>query len=73
MGMKESAFNDAPPTREPSTSGPDAGPPFRREAVDEALTRYYEIRGWDPETGVPTQDTLSRLRLCEVAEDLANP
>ena len=30
--------------------------------LDEMLPEYYQVRGWD-ESGVPTQDTLSRLSL----------
>jgi aldehyde:ferredoxin oxidoreductase len=31
--------------------------------LDELLERYYEVRGWDSLTGVPSQQTLSRLGL----------
>jgi aldehyde:ferredoxin oxidoreductase len=46
---------------------PDRGKPFDREAIDEALNRYYEIRGWDPETGIPTGKTLARLELGDLS------
>jgi aldehyde:ferredoxin oxidoreductase len=46
---------------EPSMADPDAGRPFNKEAIDRALTRYYELRGWDLETGVPLMETLTRL------------
>jgi len=32
--------------------------------------RYYSLRGWDPGTGIPTEDTLKRLGLENVAEAL---
>ncbi len=51
---------------EPSPAGAEKGPAFDRETLDEALTRYYRLRGWDPETGVPTEETLRRLGLGEV-------
>jgi aldehyde:ferredoxin oxidoreductase len=52
---------------EPSIIDPDKGKPFDREAIDEALNRYYEIRGWDPETGIPTEKTLARLELGDLS------
>jgi aldehyde:ferredoxin oxidoreductase len=30
------------------------------------LDRYYDLRGWDRETGVPTQDKLHALELDEM-------
>jgi aldehyde:ferredoxin oxidoreductase len=37
---------------------------------DEMLKNYYEKMGWDPETGVPTKDTLERLGIGSVFDDL---
>ncbi len=34
-----------------------------RVSLDEMLDGYYMARGWDPRTGVPTADTLTRLGL----------
>ena len=34
------------------------------------LDRYYELRGWDPGTGWPTQEKLEELGLADVAESL---
>jgi aldehyde:ferredoxin oxidoreductase len=31
--------------------------------IDGLLARYYEVRGWDSETGEPTQQTISKLGL----------
>jgi aldehyde:ferredoxin oxidoreductase len=31
---------------------------------------FYRIRGWDPETGVPTGSKLRELDLNDVAEEL---
>ena len=43
---------------------------------EEMKTQYYDLRGWDPQTGVPTQETLRGLGLHDVADALyakANP
>jgi aldehyde:ferredoxin oxidoreductase len=40
------------------------------EKVEEMITEYYAARGWDPDTGVPTKETLERSGLSYVAEDL---
>lgn len=52
---------------EPLPDGNAAGyvPP-----IQEMLAAYYQARGWDPETGRPTRDTLTRLGLADVAVDL---
>ncbi len=34
------------------------------------LTRYYQVRGWDPKTGWPTEEKLCALNLADVAETL---
>ncbi len=53
----------------PFHEGGSAGhvPPF-----DEMLTAYYEIRGWDPETGKPTPERLQKLGLQEYISDIWN-
>lgn len=40
------------------------------EKVEEMITQYYSVRGWDPDTGVPTRETLERLGLGYIADDL---
>ncbi len=40
------------------------------EKVEEMITQYYSVRGWDPDTGVPTRETLEKLGLGYVADDL---
>ena len=37
---------------------------------EKQLTEYYQMRGWDPETGIPTRATLERLGLKYVADEL---
>jgi aldehyde:ferredoxin oxidoreductase len=37
---------------------------------DSMVKNYYEIMGWDPETGKPLPETLEKLGLREVIEDI---
>ena len=47
------------------------GPTERYVPNMEVLLReYYAVRGWDPETGKPTRETLERLGLGFAAEAL---
>ena len=41
-----------------------------RAQFEEFKTRYYELEGWDPETGWPTRSTLESLGLGNVADEL---
>ena len=41
-----------------------------RTQFEEFKTRYYELEGWDPETGWPTRSTLESLGLGNVADEL---
>jgi aldehyde:ferredoxin oxidoreductase len=41
-----------------------------REKFEEMLDDYYNCRGWDVETGIPTKEKLKELGLAEVAEDM---
>ena len=34
------------------------------------MTAFYELRGWNKRTGVPTKETLEKLGLDYVADDL---
>jgi aldehyde:ferredoxin oxidoreductase len=80
MGTVERAFNsrlgltakdDVLPKRfleEPLPAGPKKG-----QVMDilEPLKRgFYEAQGWDVETGIPTRNTLERLGLEDIADDL---
>jgi aldehyde:ferredoxin oxidoreductase len=58
--------DDLPPRRlleEPISTGPARGQRLDREKYEQMLTRYYLLRGWDPETGVPTMQKLHSLGL----------
>ena len=46
----------------PHPDGAAAGKAITREAFRDALDDYYQLRGWD-EGGVPTQETLARLKV----------
>jgi aldehyde:ferredoxin oxidoreductase len=67
MGLKRA--NDKLPKAllEPFPDGGSAGfvPDF-----EGMLSAYYEARGWDMETGKPSQDKLLELRLDDVLKDL---
>ena len=56
---------------EPLTGGPTDGRVFDRERFEAALEMYYEMAGWDPVTGNPTPETLDRLGLGWLEEELA--
>ncbi len=60
-----SAKDDMLPDRmfEPQTSGPQKGIAIDRAKFSEGLRLYYEMMGWDRETGVPTAGKLEELNL----------
>lgn len=58
--------SDYPPDRffkEEMPDGPGKGSKLRREDYDLLLDEYYEARGWDRKTGVPTPEKLESLGL----------
>jgi len=55
-------------TQEPMPHGPAKGHVVK---LDPMLDEYYELRGWDKETGLPLRSTLEKLGLHDVAEELA--
>lgn len=48
-----------------------AGEVLDRDGFEDMKTGYYELRGWDPETGYPTKEKLVELQLADVAADLS--
>ncbi len=54
-------------THEPFSKGPSKGQTVNLEPM---LNEYYQLYGWDVETGIPTYKTLQRLGLEEIAKDL---
>jgi len=51
----------------PQECGASAGSVVELEPM---LEEYYDVRGWHPETGIPTDETLEKLNLKYVKEDL---
>lgn len=47
----------------PIPDGPNAGVGITKEAFEAALNDYYNFAGWDPQTGIPTEETKKRLGL----------
>ena len=47
-----------------------AGRCLEKDKFEEWKTRYYEIEGWDPETGYPTKITLDLLGMNHIAIEL---
>ena len=41
-----------------------------KEQFIEAMEEYYRLRGWDPETGIPSRSTLEKRGLGRIADDL---
>lgn len=69
LGRKD----DYPPQRfmeEPVGSGPYKGYRCERENWDKMLDQYYELQGWDKETGLQTRTTLVKLGMEDVAQEL---
>jgi aldehyde:ferredoxin oxidoreductase len=56
--------------REPLPEGPRKGAVLDKEKYGKMLDEYYEERGWDVQTSIPKKETLIRLGLHDVAEDL---
>jgi aldehyde:ferredoxin oxidoreductase len=63
--------DDMPPARlldEPIATGPSCGEALDRNKFQELLGKYYILRGWDVETGIPTANTLQELGLNDCLE-----
>ncbi len=46
------------------------GRTFDRQEFEKLKDEYYELRGWDVETGLPKAETLKRFDMEDIAEDL---
>ncbi len=58
--------SDYPPPRffeEEMADGPGKGSKLNLESYDRLLDEYYEARGWDKKTGIPTPEKLATLGL----------
>jgi aldehyde:ferredoxin oxidoreductase len=63
---------DIPPARwflEPFSQGELKGASLDKPQYEQMLSWYYKLRGWD-ENGVPKMETLEKLGLEDVAEEL---
>lgn len=65
--------DDALPERmtEPLQEGLLKGESISKETLNKMLDYYYEMRGWDVATGIPTRKKLEELGLGYVADELA--
>lgn len=55
---------------EPIPEGPSAGMIAKPEELEKMLNEYYHLRGWDIKSGIPTKETLERLELDFVIDEL---
>ena len=55
---------------EPLPSGPAQGMVIEKETLELMKDAYYEFRGWDKKTGIPTSEKLHELDLGDIAEDM---
>ena len=44
--------------------------PRERARWDELVTRYYQLRGWDPKSGRPTKAKLEALGMRNIARNM---
>ena len=55
---------------EPLPDGPFRGYVLKKEKIEGLKSKYYALRGWDIETGIPTRETLEGFNLKDVADEL---
>ncbi|MBW2370240.1 MAG: aldehyde ferredoxin oxidoreductase C-terminal domain-containing protein, partial [Deltaproteobacteria bacterium] len=51
-------------------SGSNKGISLSYDQLEKMKDRYYELKGWDIKTGIPTRETLEKSGLKDVADDL---
>jgi len=56
---------------EPLPEGLYKGEAIPKETIDKMLDYYYEMRGWNVATGIPSKKKLGELGLDYVAEEIA--
>ena len=54
----------------PIKKGPWKGEVLEPEKFEAMKSEYYLLRGWDPKTAAPTEETLMEMGLEDVAADL---
>jgi aldehyde:ferredoxin oxidoreductase len=55
---------------QPLKKGPYEGEVLDEKKFEQMKDEYYDIRGWDKKTGVPTREKLEELGLSDVAEEV---
>ena len=56
--------------KEPVPSGAAKGFKIEKDKFDKLLNEYYDLHGWDTTTGFPNRETLLKMQLEQVLEDL---
>ena len=56
--------------KSPISRGAYKGMKLERDKFEKMKDEYYTIRGWDVKTGIPTEETLNKFGLNDVAQDL---
>jgi aldehyde:ferredoxin oxidoreductase len=54
---------------EPIPEGPSKGRIITQDVLEKLKDEYYELRGWDKETGIPLPEKLLELDLPDIAHD----
>lgn len=57
----------------PLQRGKFAGQVLDREKFEQMKEEYYDLRGWDKQTGIPTRAKLEELGLKDVADEVLGP
>lgn len=57
-------------SKEAVPDGPFKGERLDPEKFEKMLDEYYQVRGWNVKTGIPTKKTLLKYGLEDIAEDL---
>jgi aldehyde:ferredoxin oxidoreductase len=55
---------------EPAPDGPDKGAKINQEKLEKMKDEYYEARGFDPQTGLPTEARLEAIGLADMTDNL---
>ncbi|HRR55074.1 MAG TPA: aldehyde ferredoxin oxidoreductase C-terminal domain-containing protein, partial [Candidatus Methanomethylicus sp.] len=56
---------------EPIPAGPSKGMHTDEATLNKLLDEFYDLKGWDRRTGIPTKEKLARMGLEDVAEVLS--
>ena len=55
-------------TEDPMPEGPSKGAVY--DILEPMKEAWYTVQGWDTETGIPKRETLEKLGLDDIADDL---